>query len=313
MSSSPMSTSSPDSSESQKRKIAFVASERYRLFTQSAPLSETDLLHDAFAARGFSLEVVDAHDPAVRWADFAAVLPLGFWGYHRNAEAFLHWMEALTQQGARLINPPAVMRWNMEKTYLLELQRIGVEVAELLHFPAGSKPDLRAELAHKGWDRYVIKPTISANAENTRVAAGAPDAEVLALAGTILHRCGLLVQPFFPEITDDGECSLIVAGNELIHAVMKRPKAGDFRSQPGYGATLQRTEPTAELAAQAIETVRLASSLVGPLSYARVDGFVRNGRLHLMELELIEPYLFMQGGDAQSAQRFVDALLRSLA
>lgn len=298
---------------SQMPQIALVGSDYYRLFARNVGFSESDLLRQALAERGFSLRVVDAYDPSVRWTDFAAVLPLGFWGYHRDLHAFARWIDGLVEQGVRLINPPPVLRWNMDKSYLLDLQRAGVEVAAFLHFPAGSRPDLAAELAQAGWERYVLKPTVSANAENTRVGSGPPDAELRALAAAILARCGLLVQPFFPEIPQDGEWSLLVAGDRLTHAVKKRPRAGDFRSQPDHGGTVLRVTPGAELTAQTLEVVRLASALRAPLTYARVDGFIRGGRLQLIELELIEPYLFLQGEDAQVTRQFVDALIQSLA
>jgi hypothetical protein len=87
-------------------------------------------------------------------------------GYHRDKAAFLRWQANLVLQGARLINAPEVLRWNLDKSYLLELKRAGAPVAPVLHFPIGSRPGLQAVLAQAGWERYVLKPTTSANAEN---------------------------------------------------------------------------------------------------------------------------------------------------
>lgn len=292
--------------------LALVGSDYYRAFAQQAQFSEFDLLRDAFAARSVRLECVDAYDPAVRWDRYAAVLPLGFWGYHKDGPAFLRWLGQLEGQGTRLLNPPAVLRWNMDKSYLLDLARAGVDVAPVLHFPVGSAPDLAAELSRVGWDRYVLKPAISANSEHTRVGHGPPDRDLLDLAARILTRCGLLLQPFFPEIPQTGEWSLIVAGDTLLHAVCKLPKAGDFRSQPDHGGTVSRATPTPALAAQTLSIVQAAARLHGPLTYARVDGFLRDGKLHLIELELIEPYLFMQGAGPDSPRRFCAAVLAQL-
>lgn len=293
-------------------RIAFVGSDYYYEFAAMAGTCESARLRAAFAERGVALEEVRAYDPQVRWADFAAVLPLGFWGYFRDKEAFVRWTEMLAQAGTQLLNAPPVLRWNLDKSYLLDLQRAGAPVAPLLHFPPGSRLDLRAVLAQAGWERYVLKPTISANAENTITGAGPPDAAAQVLADNILRHCGLLLQPLFQEILDEGEWSLIFTGEELVHAVLKRPRAGDFRSQPDHGGTVMSRQPTAELAAQALAVVQTTRALFGPLAYARVDGFVARGQLQLIELELIEPYLFLDAADPAATRRFVDGVLRHL-
>jgi hypothetical protein len=294
------------------RAIAFVSSDYYQEFAQMASFCEADLLCHAFAERGYVLEVLKAEDPQVPWTKFAAVLPLGMWGYHQATDAFLRWVAMLEQKDVRLINAPQVLRWNCDKSYLLELRQAGAQVAPLLHFPASSRLDLRKVLADAGWQDYVLKPSVSANAEHTLVGHGPPDAQSCALAEQILRRCGLLIQPLFTAILEEGEWSLIFAEDELVHAVLKRPRRGDFRSQPDHGATVLQKTPSPELAAQALATVRLARERLGPLAYARVDGFVADGRLELIELELIEPYLFLKDAAAAAPHRLVDAVLRQL-
>lgn len=298
-------------------RIALAAYPYYRTYAAVARYSEASVLQAAFAARGAVLDLVDGpHGGAAAGVDLSgydAVLPLGCWGYHEDPGVFLAWIDRLGASGVRLLNPPGVLRWNHDKSYLVALREAGVDVAELAHFPRGSRPDLAAELARLGWSsptgRYVLKPTISANSQRTRVAAGPPDAEVLALADEILARSGLLVQPFFAEIPQQGEWSLLFFGGELSHCVVKVPKPGDFRSQPDHGAALHRAEPPPELVAQARAALRAAP---GPLTYARVDGFVRDGRLRLVELELIEPSLFLRAADADAPARFCDAVLAAL-
>lgn len=108
-------------------------------------------------------------------------------------------------------------------------------MAPLLHFPVGSRQDLWAVLAQSGWGRYGLKLTTSANAENTILGAGTPAAAVLALADTITCTSGLLLQPFFPEIVEEGEWSLIFAADQLVRTLLKRLRAGDFRPQPDQG------------------------------------------------------------------------------
>lgn len=302
-------------------RLAFVAFPYYRTYASMAQFNEAALLRQAFAASGAELDVVNVENAADDlvaardWSRYDAVLPLGCWGYHKDAAGFRAWIDRIAgfaAAGVRMINPPEIVKWNLDKSYLLDLRQAGVEVAPLLHFPKGSRPDLGAELRAAGWSRYVVKPTISANSERTAVGDGPPDDKILALADEILGRCGLLVQPFFEEIPATGEWSLMFFGEVLSHTVLKVPKAGDFRSQPDYGARVTAAQAPPAVVEQARAAVRAARP---GLAYARVDGFLRDGRLQLVELELIEPYLYLSSagdGMGAAAARFVEAVLAVL-
>lgn len=287
-------------------RLAFLASPYYRQVAESVSFDESAAIRSAFAARGATLEVIDADDLSADWRRFDAVLPLGFWGYHKDPAGFRAFITKLEALSVRMINAPELLVWNLDKSYLVDMQRAGVDVAPLLHFPAGSQPDLVAALRDTGWSRYVIKPTISANALQTIAAQGTPSAEVLQLSRDILSRCGLLIQPFFEEIPRDGEWSLLFNGTTLSHAVIKVPKPGDFRSQPDHGAQVTPVSPPPHIVAQAAAAL---SASPRPPVYARVDGFVRDDRLQLIELELIEPSLFFKWADADAPGRFCDAVL----
>lgn len=287
-------------------RLAFLVSAYYRQVAALASFDESAAIKTAFAARGATLEVVDADDLTVDWQRFDAVLPLGVWGYHKDPAGFRALIARLTALSLRIINAPELLLWNLDKSYLIELRSAGVDVAPFLHFPVGSTPDVAAALRESGWSRYVLKPTISANSLQTIVAEGPPTLDVLKLSREILSRCGLLIQPFFEEIPQHGEWSLLFYGTTLSHAVIKRPRPGDFRSQPDHGAQVTPISPPPHIVTQAIAAI-VASPR--PPIYARVDGFVRNARLHLIELELIEPSLFFKWSDADAPNRFCDAIL----
>jgi glutathione synthase/RimK-type ligase-like ATP-grasp enzyme len=146
-------------------------------------------------------------------------------------------------------------------------------------------------------------PAISANALRTQVFTGGVDATAEALAQEILQDTGLLLQPFFEEIVQTGELSLLYFGGRFSHAVCKVPKPGDFRSQPSHGARISRFSPSPALREQA-EAILLATPGTQPLAYARIDGFLRGDRFYVIELELIEPFLFLQDApDPRAAAR----------
>jgi glutathione synthase/RimK-type ligase-like ATP-grasp enzyme len=155
-----------------------------------------------------------------------------------------------------------------------------------------------------GWDEAILKPSISGGSFRTHRFA-ADDARVLqAELDGITRTSGALLQPFLPEVASEGEWSLVFFDGEPSHAVVKTPKAADFRVQTQYGATFRAVAPPPSLwaTAQAI----LGRLPAAPL-YARIDGVRRGDDFLLMEVEVIEPYLFMpQAPDAPA--RFVRVL-----
>lgn len=170
-----------------------------------------------------------------------------------------------------------------------------------------SGADLEEVLAAQGWEEAVVKPVVDLGARNLRrVRAGeGPDA-----LESILRRGGAIVQPFLPSVEEEGELSLIYIGGELTHAVRKRPAAEDFRVQSIWGGTVDLAEPDSshlELAERALAQLDEA-----PL-YARVDIVEDpNGEPCLIELELIEPNLYLQTNPT-AAEALADAALRTLA
>jgi glutathione synthase/RimK-type ligase-like ATP-grasp enzyme len=255
----------------------------------------------ALAAEGAGVHAAVWDDPAVRWSDFDAVVVRSCWDYHLKTGAFRAWIDRVEASGARLWNPPGVVRWNLEKTYLADLERRGVAVVPTVWIERGAEADLAAILAREGWREAVVKPTVSLSAYETWRTSGEGQAR---LAG-MLERGGAMVQPFVDEIATEGEWSLVFFGGAYSHAVVKRPAEGDFRSQSEYGATKTVATPPAHL----VDDARRALAAVdGELLYARVDGVERGGRLVLMELELIDPELYFLKVPA-AAPRFAAALI----
>jgi glutathione synthase/RimK-type ligase-like ATP-grasp enzyme len=270
------------------------------------------LFGDAFAAtalsrRGARVDAAVWDDPAVDWGRFDAVAIRTCWDYHTRAQEFLAWAEGLAARGVRVLNPPAVLRWNAHKSYLLELARRGVDVVPTAVVERGATAGLAALLEARGWAEAVVKPAVSGGGfETARVSRESPAAAEEAL-GRVLAHSEALVQPFLAEIASEGEWSLIFFGGEYSHAVRKVPAAGDFRVHQEFGGQVLPEAAPAALISAAAEAARAA----GPLLYARVDGIYAGGRFLLMELELIEPELFF-GADPDAPERFADALLAFL-
>ncbi|MGH8033408.1 MAG: hypothetical protein ACREO8_13875 [Luteimonas sp.] len=103
-----------------------------------------------------------------------------------------------------------------------------------------------------------------------------------------------LVQPFVPEILEQGEWSLMFFGGRYSHAVLKRPLAGDYRAQSDFGGSVELLEPGHTILAAARRALQVVAALGhADQAYARVDGVLSAGRFLLMEIELVEPFLHL--------------------
>lgn len=247
------------------------------------------------------------NDPAVDWAAFDAVLIRTIWDYFKHHAAFLRWLDRLDALGVPTINDSALLRWNSDKRYLLELARREVAIIPTRLTDAAALPDALAAMAGQP---VVIKPTVSGGAWNTlRGTAGDP---AFADAVARLPRDhAYLVQPFVPEVVSDGEWSLLYFAGEFSHAVIKRPAEGDYRVQGEHGGSAEPARPDAATLAAADRALAVVAALGhGDHAYVRVDGVVSGGRFLVMELELIEPFLHLAAQPAAAERLARDVLVR---
>lgn len=285
------------------KPIAFATDAEWPQLTPSDQLAQAALV-------GLGAEVVPVvWDASVDWAQYRAVVIRSTWDYHMRAAEFSAWLDALQAAGVPVWNPIPIIRWNMHKRYLAELEGEGIRIVPSLWLSQG-QPQPYAAVQQRGWGQVALKPLISADSYNTFVIENetqwnAHQAEVLALGDGV-------AQEFMPEVQSVGEYSLLFFGNEYSHTVLKTPRSGDFRTQMGYGASTQAVDASPDLIAQAARVLHTVGELLGQrLAYARVDGILRDGSFYLMELELIEPNLFLDYSPG-SAQHFARTLLARL-
>jgi glutathione synthase/RimK-type ligase-like ATP-grasp enzyme len=223
------------------------------------------------------------------------------WDYHLRWPEFRAWIAAFAERSGRLWNPPATVLWNADKLYLRELGEAGIALPRTRWFEPGQRPDCDAILREWGLSTAVLKPRVSATAFGTqRISVGQ---RLTGEEWPPLEALGCLLQAFVPEIQSRGELSLVYLGQEFSHAVRKRPRSGDFRVQADFGGSLEPVSPPAIVRAFG-EAVLAATSR--PWLYARVDLVEASDGPVLMELELIEPDLFL---DAAASARLATALL----
>ena len=248
---------------------------------------EVGALTPALAARGLTLEPRLWDDAAGYAGEYDALLPLMVWDYFEGNEArFLATMEAASER-TRVFNTPATLRWNSDKRYLEGLAAKGAPVIPTVSVAAVTEGGAREAARSFDTDRLVIKPQIGGGAWRQvlwSVHDPWPQDDALPPGDA-------LIQPFLPSIQAEGEYSLLFFGGRFSHALQKLAKGGDYRIQSSYGGREVKVEPSEEVLG--VARAVLASLDETPL-YARVD-LIRglDGALALIEIELIEPYLYL--------------------
>lgn len=221
------------------------------------------------------------------------VLPLVAWGYHRDHPRWIAACAAWARDGVRMVNPPGVLSWNSDKSYLDRLAGRGVPIPPTIWADAPTQADVGAAFDRFGTDELVVKPRVSGGAWKTlrlsrgQTLTGAPEGPAL-------------IQPYLPSIETEGETSLLFFDRRFSHAVRKTPVPGEFRIQVQFGGRYESVTPAPEALALAETVLR---NIDEDLLYARID-MTRDadGGWLLMEAELIEPDLYLaQAPDAGAA------------
>ena len=296
---------------------------------------DRDPVFAALEARGLRVEAAVWDDPAVDWARFDLALLRAPWDYTEHTPDFLAWLDRVDGP-TRVLNPPGLVRWNLDKRYMADLDRAGVAVvptafatshdeaaAAVRALAAGDAPGV-VGVPVDGIDEVVVKPTVSAGSRNTgRFASGDPAA--LDLAAVILDGGGeVMVQACIPSVARDGERAVVLVDGVVSHVFRKGPilALGGGFVDGTYTEDISPADATdAELAtALAVDAALME---IGrdrgwpdawlPLLYGRIDLVVLpDGTTALLEAELFEPALFVHVAPG-AADRFAAAVAARLA
>ena len=270
---------------------------------------DDQLLVPALASLGVEGVPAVWSDPSVDWARFDGVVIRSCWDYHRRYAEFMTWLDMLDARRVRVCNPTSLVRWNSTKRYLLDLATRGVAVIPTRIIDDGSPERVLETVRGERWTRFVVKPAVSATAYETHALELPLTDDGRAAIERVAAHDAVLVQPFVDEVTTDGELSLIFFDGEFSHAAIKRSRPGDFRVQLEHGGTVAPIDVVPAIVAQAKRSLDAVDTV--PV-YARVDGVGDDRSFRLMELELIEPHVFL-GSARGAADRFASAIVRRLA
>lgn len=287
-------------------KIAILICDKY----YHTPTSiDNNLLISALSEVGLSYELVVWDKPNICWEKYSAVLIRATWDYiEGKRDIFIRTLETISNQNIPLYNSAIIIKWNSHKSYLLDLQQKDVRIIDTLIISQEktSHPTISNQQTKN--DEYVIKPAISGGAYKTFRVKSANIQQILCM--NFKKDEEIIIQPFMPEIINEGEWSFVFFNGLYSHAVLLKPATGDFRVQIKHGGTIHSIHPTK---AMIQEAKRILSMIDGEVPlYARIDFVRKNNQLYLMELELIEPALFFRW-EPTAAPSLAHALLQRLA
>ncbi|MFF5429951.1 RimK family alpha-L-glutamate ligase [Streptomyces griseofuscus] len=261
----------------------------------TAPSKDADLpvLVRALNDAGARADAPYWDDPGIDWSAYDLVVVRSTWDYSWRAAEFTAWLERVAR-ATRIANPAEVIRWNLDKRYLGELAAAGVPTVPTSYLAPGEDGTPVLPTDHD----YVIKPTSGAGARfAARYTPAEHETAVRHLARMHAEGFTAMVQPYLQGIDVTGERALQFFGGRLLHASRKgavlspgTPYDADKVAHPD----LTPWQPTDAELAVAKKALAAVPGSAASLLYARVDlADGPDGTPRLMELELVEPNLFL--------------------
>lgn len=263
-------------------------------------VSDDELAIGPLNALGWEVSSVSWRDNNVDWDKFNAVVIRTTWDYHLAPDKFVDALQKIDASTARLENALSTVKWNLNKTYLRDLENKGVTIVPTI-WRSGifTIDDLERWKRELKSDEIILKPTISATARDTFRIKDI-DRNIM----EIFAERSFMIQPFMSSITEEGEFSLFYFNGEYSHAILKRPKNKDFRVQEEHGGIISAVTPEADM----LKMAEMINGKIDPLPlYSRIDLVRHDGGFALMELELIEPALYFRT-DPNAAEFFARQL-----
>jgi hypothetical protein len=252
------------------------------------PDTDQEPLVLALRAAGLRAELVAWDDPGADPRAHELCVLRSCWNYHLDPAAFEAWL-ARAERATRVLNPPAVVRWNLHKRYLAELEARGLPVVACEHLERGSRAIFAGVLDERGWSDVVVKPAVSASSYRTRRFARGEEAAGQAFLDDLIAERDAMIQPYLRSVERSGERSLVWIGGRFTHAIAKAPRFEGGEERVSGALALRPAE-----LALGDAVIGALGELARELLYARLDLIEDDdGVARISELELIEPSLFL--------------------
>lgn len=254
-------------------------------------LKEDRLVMDGLEKLNLRTIKKDWNDTNFNWSSTKSAIFRSTWDYFDQFSNFRNWLELVKEQ-CYLINPYEQINWNLDKHYLLDLQKLDLPIVESVFVSKKTQLNLETISKSKNWKDIVIKPTISGAARHTYHLKNDEIKKFQDKWLSLTNNEDFMVQEFQKNILSSGEIAVMLFGGEYSHSVLKKAKKGDFRVQDDFGGSVEKINPSLKIIELAEKTVKSLKTM--PL-YARVDIILDNDSSPVIsELELIEPELWFR-------------------
>ncbi|MFI5450536.1 RimK family alpha-L-glutamate ligase [Pedobacter sp. UC225_61] len=286
--------------------IALVTYQDKGAYASPTAENEDDSLLKFLQSKNLKIEKVIWNDPQVIWENYDLAILKSPWDYFDLVADFYNWLANLEGKNIRLLNPIDIVKWNADKHYLHDIEKAGLKVTQSIFIDKGQKINLQDYFEELRSDKIIVKPAVSGGSKNTFKVTTSTAEEISTKLNELLQEEDFILQPFLTEIEQAGEWSFLFFGGKFSHALLKKAKSGDFRVQHSFGGTIHPQQPPKHLLTTAQQYIdQFAKNCL----YARVDGAVVNGEFLLMELELIEPFLFL-ATEEKAFENYYEALMK---
>lgn len=254
-------------------------------------LNEDGLVIDALKNLNIRVTKKDWNDSNFDWSTTKTAIFRSTWDYFDQFSTFRNWLDLVKDQ-CYLINPYQQINWNLDKHYLIDLQKLDLPIVESVFVSKKTNLNLETISKSKNWKDIVIKPTISGAARHTYLLKNDEIKNFQEKWLSLTSMEDFMVQEFQNNILSSGEIAVMLFGGKYSHSVLKKAKKGDFRVQDDFGGSVEKINPSLEIIQLAEKTIKSLKTI--PI-YARVDIiFDNNNRPVISELELIEPELWFR-------------------
>ena len=281
--------------------------------------NDSSILIDSMKKRGIKAQTVCWDDPSVDWTEPDLCIVKSTSNYILNPQAFVNWAKKV-EKTTSLWNTSKHIEWNSNKWYLRDLKEKNTPIPQSIFVSKKSHESPKEILANSPWEDIVIKPTIACGSFGLkRFKTESTEAEQylgeLLSEGYVqdflgdtynMGSCDAIIQQFIPEIAN-GEVSMFYFGGEHSHSVIKKAPRGDFRSHPLWGASVEPITPPKDMRSVCEQML----SVIEATEYARIDLVDTVDGPLLIELELIEPFMFFDMFP-DKAEVFVDHIEKYL-
>lgn len=270
---------------------SYISTGRY----ESMVPDEDQMLLKLFRDNGHNVELLVWDDPSINWENYDCVIIKSTWDYFiGKIQKFYAWLDLLKSKNVKCLNHPDIIKWNADKHYLLDIEKAGLKIVPTIIVERTNKINLEQAFEKFNTDEVVVKPCVSGAAMNTFRINKNYTSDVEANINNLLLDDSFIIQPLKQEILKEGEWSFVYFNQNFSHHLLKSGKDDDFRVQHFWGGSINTPIFQNEMLEQANKYIEHFAK--GTL-YARVDAVWSNNQLELMELELIEPYLFFFTND----------------